>query len=294
MGDLINNGEMRLPKWFKVRMKQGNDLADVRTILRSHHLHTVCESAVCPNIWECWNKRTATFMILGDICTRNCGYCAIKTGRPHPPDIDEPERVALAAKEMGLEYAVITSVDRDDLDDGGASIFAMIVAEIRRVSPQTKVELLIPDLKGSFDALKVVAESRPDILGHNLETVPRLYRAIKPQASYEISIAIIKKAGVMGATTKSGLILGMGEEMDEVRDVMGHLIEAGCKILTLGQYLRPSKAHLPVARYYNPDDFLVLKEEGRLMGFEHVEAGPLVRSSYHAEEQYIRMGGKNE
>ncbi|MBI5745811.1 MAG: lipoyl synthase [Nitrospirae bacterium] len=285
---------MRLPKWFKVRMKHGNDLADVRIILRSHHLHTVCESAVCPNIWECWNKRTATFMILGDICTRNCGYCAVKTGSPDPPEINEPERVALAAKEMGLEYAVITSVDRDDLDDGGASIFAMTVAEIRRVSPETKVELLIPDLKGSFDALKVVAESRPDILGHNLETVPRLYRVIKPQASYEISIAIIKKAGVMGVTTKSGLILGMGEEMDEVREVMGHLIEAGCKILTLGQYLRPSKAHLPVARYYNPDDFLVLKEEGCLMGFEHVEAGPLVRSSYHAEEQYIRMGGKNE
>lgn len=294
MEDIINNGEMRLPRWFKVRMKQGRDLADVRTILRSHHLHTVCESAVCPNIWECWNKRTATFMILGDICTRNCGYCAVKTGRPGPPETNEPERVAMAAKEMGLEYAVITSVDRDDLDDGGASIFAMIVAEIRRVSPQTKVELLIPDLKGSFDALKVVAESRPDILGHNLETVPRLYRAIKPQASYEISIAIIKKAGVLDVTTKSGLILGMGEEMDEVREVMGHLIEAGCKILTLGQYLRPSKTHLPVARYYNPDDFLVLKEEGRLMGFEHVEAGPLVRSSYHAEEQYIRMGGKNE
>lgn len=294
MGDIINNDEMRLPKWFKVRMKHGKDLADVRIILRSHHLHTVCESAVCPNIWECWNKRTATFMILGDICTRNCGYCAVKTGSPDPPEINEPERVALAAKEMGLEYAVITSVDRDDLDDGGASIFAMTVAEIRRVSPETKVELLIPDLKGSFDALKVVAESRPDILGHNLETVPRLYRVIKPQASYEISIAIIKKAGVMGVTTKSGLILGMGEEMDEVREVMGHLIEAGCKILTLGQYLRPSKAHLPVARYYNPDDFLVLKEEGCLMGFEHVEAGPLVRSSYHAEEQYIRMGGKNE
>ena len=294
MGDIINNGEMRLPKWFKVRMKQGKDIADVRTILRSHHLHTVCESAVCPNIWECWNKRTATFMILGDICTRNCGYCAVKTGSPDPPEINEPERVALAAKEMGLEYAVITSVDRDDLDDGGASIFAMIVEEIRRVSPETKVELLIPDLKGSFDALSTVAESRPDILGHNLETVPRLYRVIKPQARYEISIAIIKEAGVMGVTTKSGLILGMGEEMDEVREVMGHLIEAGCKILTLGQYLRPSKAHLPVARYYNPDDFLVLKEEGRLMGFEHVEAGPLVRSSYHAEEQYILMGGKNE
>lgn len=294
MGDIINNGEMRLPKWFKVRMKQGKDLADVRTILRSHHLHTVCESAACPNIWECWNKRTATFMILGDICTRNCGYCAVKTGSPVPPEINEPERVALAVKEMGLEYAVITSVDRDDLDDGGASIFAMTVEEVRRVSPETKVELLIPDLKGSFDALNTVAESRPDILGHNLETVPRLYRVIKPQASYEISISIIKKAGVMGITTKSGLILGMGEEMDEVREVMGHLIEAGCKILTLGQYLRPSKAHLPVARYYDPDDFLVLKEEGQLMGFEHVEAGPLVRSSYHAEEQYIRMGGKNE
>ncbi|MEK7870753.1 MAG: lipoyl synthase [Nitrospirota bacterium] len=294
MGAITNNGEMRLPKWFKVRMKQGKDLADVRTILRSHNLHTVCESAVCPNIWECWNKRTATFMILGDICTRNCGYCAVKTGRPGLPEIDEPERVALAAKEMGLEYAVITSVDRDDLDDGGASIFAMTVEEIRRVSPETKVELLIPDLKGSFDALNTVAESRPDILGHNLETVRRLYRVIKPQASYEISISIIKEAGVMGITTKSGLILGMGEEMDEAREVMGHLIEAGCKILTLGQYLRPSKAHLPVARYYDPDDFLVLKEEGRLMGFEHVEAGPLVRSSYHAEEQYIRMGGKNE
>ncbi len=294
MGAIINNGEMRLPKWFKVRMKQGKDLADVRTILRSHRLQTVCESAVCPNIWECWNKRTATFMILGDICTRNCGYCAIKTGRPDPPEINEPERVAMAAKEMGLEYAVITSVDRDDLDDGGASIFAMIVAEIRRVSPQTKVELLIPDLKGSFDALKVVAASRPDILGHNLESVPRLYRLIKPQASYKRSLAVIKEAVRMGVTTKSGLILGMGEEMDEVREVMGHLIEAGCKILTLGQYLRPSKAHLPVARYYNPDDFLVLKEEGRQMGFEHVEAGPLVRSSYHAEEQYIRMGGKND
>lgn len=293
MGEVLDRGELRLPPWFKVRMTHGENLSNVKSTVRYHQLHTVCESAICPNIWECWNNRTATFMILGDICTRRCKYCSVKTGRPDPPQPDEPRRVALAVKEMGLEYAVITSVDRDDLIDGGASMFAITVAEIRRIVPKTKVELLIPDLKGSFDSLKIVADSKPDILGHNLETVPRLYQAVKPQSRYDRSLAIIKEARRRGATTKSALILGMGEETDEVREVMRSLIDAGCKILTLGQYLRPTKAHLPVARYYYPDEFLMLKEEGMLLGFDHVEAGPLVRSSYHAEEQYTKRGEKN-
>lgn len=290
MRETLDREEVRLPSWFKVRMRHSENLVDVRSAVRLHQLHTVCESAICPNIWECWNNRTATFMILGDICTRNCKYCAVKTGKPHLPQLDEPARVALAAKEMGLEYVVITSVDRDDLIDGGAFMFAVTVSEIRRISPKTKVELLIPDLKGSFDALKIVADSNPDILGHNLETVPRLYQTIKPQSRYERSIAIIKEASRMGVTTKSGFILGMGEEIDEVREAMRNLIDAGCKVLTLGQYLRPTKAHLPVFRYYHPDEFMMLKEEGRLLGFYHVEAGPLVRSSYHADKQYTRKG----
>lgn len=290
MKEALDRGGVRLPSWFKVRMMHGKNLSNVKSTVRYHQLHTVCETAICPNIWECWNNRTATFMILGDICTRDCKYCAVKTGKPDLPQPDEPRRVALAIKEMGLEYAVITSVDRDDLTDGGASVFAMTVAEIRRLSPKTKAELLIPDLKGSFDALKIVVDSKPDLLGHNLETVPRLYQMVKPQSRYDRSLAIIKEAKRMGETTKSGLILGMGEEMDEVREVMRNLSDVGCKILTLGQYLRPSKAHWPVVRYYHPDDFLMLKEEGRLLGFDHVEAGPLVRSSYHAEEQYTKRG----
>lgn len=288
MRETLDRGEMRLPPWFKVRMRHSENLVDVKSAVRHHKLHTVCESAACPNIWECWNNRTATFMILGDICTRNCRYCAVKTGRPDLPQPDEPHRVALAVNDMGLEHAVITSVDRDDLVDGGASIFAMTVREIRRVSPVTKVELLIPDLKGSFDALKIVAGSSPDILGHNIETVPRLYSSVKPQSRYERSLDIIKEAGRMGETTKSGLILGMGEGVDEIRDVMRQLIDAGCKILTLGQYLRPTRAHLPVTKYYHPDEFMMFKEEGMLLGFDHVEAGPLVRSSYHADKQYTK------
>lgn len=290
MRETLDREKVRLPSWFKVRMRHSANLVDVRSTVSLHQLHTVCESAICPNIWECWNNRTATFMILGDICTRNCKYCAVKTGKPELPQLDEPARVALAAKEMGLEYVVITSVDRDDLIDGGAFMFAVTVSEIRRISPKTKVELLIPDLKGSFDALKIVTDSNPDILGHNLETVPRLYQTIKPQSRHERSIALIKEASRMGVTTKSGFILGMGEEIDEVREAMRNLIDAGCKILTLGQYLRPTKAHLPVFRYYHPDEFMMLKEEGRLLGFYHVEAGPLVRSSYHAEKQYTRKG----
>ena len=290
---LNNRGDVRLPPWFKVRMIHTENMNDIKSTVRRYNLHTVCESAICPNIWECWNKRTATFMILGDICTRRCNYCAVKTGRPGLPDTDEPARIALAVKEMDISYAVITSVDRDDLVDGGAYIFALTIAEIRRGSPQTKVELLIPDLKGSFDALKIVVDAGPDILGHNLETVPRLYQIIKPQSRYDRSLAIIKEAGRLGTMTKSGLILGMGEEIDEVREVMRQLIDAGCNILTLGQYLRPSREHLSVARYYHPDEFLMLREEGMLLGFDHVEAGPLVRSSYHAEGQYTK-GNTNE
>jgi lipoic acid synthetase len=248
-------------------------------------LHTICEEARCPNRWECWNARTATFLILGDICTRRCLYCSVTTGRPAAVDVDEPLRVAQAVHALSLRHAVITSVNRDELADGGASIFADTIRQIRRLNPTCAVEVLIPDFEGDEAALAAVCAQQPDILNHNIETVPRLFPSIRPQGKYRRSIEVLGRARQLGMTTKSGLIVGMGETVEEATEVMRDLRSAGCEIMTIGQYLQPTKRHLPVARFYHPDEFAELKAEGLAMGFRHVESGPLVRSSYHAEQQ---------
>jgi len=258
--------------------------------MRDHGLHTVCEEAHCPNIGECWEHRAATFMILGDVCTRNCAYCAVAHGTPAVLDEDEPLRLAAAVERMELKHVVITSVDRDDLPNGGAEIFAAAIAEIRRRAPDTSVEVLIPDFKGSDAALRIVVDAQPDILNHNLETIDRLYRLARPGGRYARALELLARAKQLhpGMLTKSGIMCGLGEEWDELiaamRDLRGH----GVDILTLGQYLRPSRDHLPIARYYAPDEFAELRRLGREMGYRHVEAGPLVRSSYHAWEQVER------
>lgn len=282
----------RLPPWFKVRITQGPDYREIRLIMDTLHLHTICEEARCPNVWECWNNRTATFLILGDICTRRCQYCAVTTGRPHELDREEPVRVAQAVHALGLRHAVITSVNRDELEDGGAGIFAETIVKVREKDPTCTIEVLIPDFKGSWEALLTVLSAGPHILNHNMETVPRLYRQARPQAAYQRSLELLERAKGYGAVTKTGLMLGLGEEVDEVREVMADLCRIRCDIFTLGQYLQPTKGHLPVARYYHPEEFQMLKIEGERMGIRHVEAGPLVRSSYHAERQ-VRGGGSN-
>lgn len=281
----LANQEKRLPPWFKVRMTSGGNFSHVKGLVKGLNLHTVCEGARCPNIWECWNQGTATFMVLGDVCTRDCGFCGVDKGRPLPVDKEEPMRVARAVKALGLKHAVVTSVTRDDMEDGGASVFADTVMAVRGISPGTTVEVLIPDFGGSESSLATVLDTRPDILNHNMETVKRLYPQVRPQADYHRSLNLIKKTKASGVLTKSGLILGMGETIDEVKEVMADLRAAGCDILTLGQYLRPSKGHRPVSRFYEPSEFEALKREGMKMGFRYVSAGPLVRSSYHAERQ---------
>ncbi len=274
----------RRPEWLKVKLPYGAEYNQVRQIVDTHGLHTVCQEARCPNVGECWGRGTATFMILGDICTRSCGFCAVKTGRPTFLDLDEPRRVAEAVKKMRLRHAVITSVNRDELPDGGASIFAATIRQIRRHVPGCRVEVLIPDFKGDLQALDIVIKAKPDILNHNTETVPRLYRPVRPQGKYEWSLRILEHAKKRGMLTKSGLMLGIGETTEEVLQVMQDLRQVEVDILTLGQYLQPTKNHLPVDRFVHPDEFLMLKQEGLKMGFKHVESGPLVRSSYHAEE----------
>ncbi|MDE2798532.1 MAG: lipoyl synthase, partial [Gemmatimonadota bacterium] len=246
-----------------------------------------CESARCPNIGECWNSGTATFMILGDVCTRSCGFCAVKTGRPESLDTEEPERVAEAVQTMGLRHAVVTSVNRDELPDGGARIFAETICAIRRLCRHTKVEVLIPDFQGNWQALRVVIEAAPDILNHNVETVPRLYKTMRPQAKYDRSLALLKRAKAMarGMPTKSGIMVGAGETPTEVRQTIRDIADCKTDILTIGQYLQPSAQHVPVARFYHPDEFLDLKQFALTLGFRHVESGPLVRSSYHAADQ---------
>ena len=283
--DEIGHSGRRLPPWFKVTIRQGPDYRDIRRTMDSLGLHTICEEARCPNVWECWNNRTATFLILGDICTRRCHYCAVTTGRPLELDREEPLRVAQAVQALGLRHAVITSVNRDELEDGGAWIFAETIRHIRRLVPACAVEVLIPDFEGSEAALAAVVAEKPDILNHNIETVRRLFPSIRPQGKYERSLTLLDRAKRMGARTKSGLIVGMGETNEEVRGVMRDLRTVGCDIMTIGQYLRPTKQHLPVARYYHPDEFAAFKAEGLSLGFSHVESGPLVRSSYHAERQ---------
>jgi len=273
----------RRPPWLKAKIPGGENYARLKNLIDTQRLHTVCEEARCPNMGECWNSGTATFMILGDICTRSCGFCAVKTGRPdYGLDWDEPRRVAEAVQRMRLRHAVITSVNRDERSDGGAPIFAETIRLIRELLPGCSVEVLIPDFKGSEEALGIVLEARPDILNHNLETVPRLYKTVRPQADYTQSLEVLARSKERGMKTKTGLMLGIGEKTDEVLEVMKDAIKSGCDILTLGQYLQPTKEHLPIDRYVHPDEFLMLKEEGISMGFRHVESGPLVRSSYHA------------
>jgi lipoic acid synthetase len=274
-----------LPPWVRVRLRQGPELARLRGLFREGTLHTVCEEARCPNLWECWNRGTATFMILGDICTRSCGFCAVKTGRPSGIDWDEPRRVAGAVGAMRLRHVVVTSVNRDEVPDGGAAVFAATIREIRATSPGCTIEVLIPDFQGSESALRTVLGARPAILTHNTETVPRLYPTVRPQARYERSLELLRRANTAGSVTKTGLMVGLGETIDELHAVFGDLRATGCDILTVGQYLQPTREHLPVSRYYRPEEFDALRDQARGLGFAHVEAGPLVRSSYHAEEQ---------
>ena len=275
------------PEWLKARAPGGPNHHELKVLTNQLRLHTVCESARCPNLGECWDQRTATFMILGDVCTRRCGFCAVPKGAPLPLDYEEPERVARAVAQLGLKYAVVTSVNRDDRKDGGAEIFALTIQAIRRLNPDCRVEVLIPDFQGSREALEIVLAARPAVLDHNIETVPRLYRQVRPGARYEQSLKLLESVHKIdpAITTKSGMMLGLGEDQDEVLGAMKDLAEHDCQILTLGQYLRPSVDHLPIARYYSPAEFTEFKRQGESMGFRHVEAGPLVRSSYHARNQ---------
>jgi len=277
----------RRPEWIKVRAPAGETYEWLREMMRSKSLHTVCEEARCPNIGECWGDGTATFLLMGDVCTRSCGFCDIKTGRPSPLDWLEPERVARAVQSMNLRHAVITSVNRDERPDGGAPIFAMVIRRIRELQPGCSIEVLIPDFKGSKDALRVVMDARPEILNHNVETVRRLFRDVQPQDHYEWAQATLSNAKAIDpqVLTKSGIMVGLGETMDEVKETMRDLRSWGVDILTVGQYLQPSKKHLPIDRYYTPEEFKEIEDFGMEIGFRWVESGPLVRSSYHAEQQ---------
>ena len=277
----------RRPEWIKVRAPAGRNYERVREIMRSKLLHTVCEEARCPNLGECWGAGTATFLLMGNTCTRSCGFCDIATGRPQPLDWLEPERVARAVNAMDLRHAVITSVNRDEREDGGAPIFAMVIRRIRELQPGCSVEVLIPDFKGSREALQIVMEARPEILNHNVETVRRLFKRVQPQDRYEWAQATLSNAKQLDpdVLSKSGIMVGLGETLDELKATMDDLRSWGVDILTLGQYLQPSVKHLPIERYYHPDEFAELKEYGLGIGFRWVESGPLVRSSYHAEQQ---------
>jgi lipoic acid synthetase len=277
----------RRPEWIKVRAPAGETYEWLREMMRSKALHTVCEDARCPNMGECWGSGTATFLLMGEICTRSCGFCDIETGRPNPLDWLEPERVARAVQRMDLRHAVITSVNRDERADGGAPIFAMVIRRIRELQPGCSIEVLIPDFKGSEQALKIVMDARPEILNHNVETVARLFRMVQPQDHYEWAQATLTNAKRLDpeVLTKSGIMVGLGETMEEVKSTMRDLREWDVDILTIGQYLQPSRKHLPIDRYYRPEEFEELKVYGEGIGFKWVESGPLVRSSYHAEEQ---------
>ncbi len=277
----------RRPEWLRVRAPQGENYQQLKQLMRGQSLHTVCEEARCPNIGECWGNKTATFMILGSVCTRSCGFCAVATGRPLGLDWEEPKRVAETVQQMGLRHAVVTSVNRDELKDGGAGVFAATIRWIRRLNPECRVEVLTPDFKGVRDALRVVIDAKPDVFNHNVETVPRLYKRVRPQAVYQRSLQVLKWAKEMNpeAQTKSGFMLGLGETWDEVIQVMQDMREHDVDILTIGQYLRPSFQHLPIQRYVPLEEFKALKEEGKKLGFRYVASGPFVRSSYHAHEQ---------
>jgi lipoic acid synthetase len=275
----------RKPSWLKMKMPGGENYGQLRRLVDSHRLHTVCQSAKCPNMGECWDAGTATLMILGDICTRSCGFCHIATGKPTELDLDEPRRVGDAVRIMNLGHVVITSVNRDELPDGGAAVWAETIRQVRLQSPGTSVEVLIPDFCGDWDALALVLDARPDILNHNIETVPRLYRTVRPQAKYTRSLKLLQIAKDAGFVTKTGMMLGIGEEAHEIEAAIDDLLAIRCDILTLGQYLQPTARHLPVERWVHPDEFAHWKRLGEERGIGHVESGPLVRSSYHAEKQ---------
>ena len=277
-------GKHRRPEWLKIRLPNSPEYGRIKNLVDDHQLNTVCKEARCPNLGECWSRGTATFMILGDVCTRSCGFCAVKTGRPNLLDLDEPRRVADAVEKMQVRHAVITSVNRDELVDGGASIFAETIRLIRQQVPECQVEVLIPDFQGDEKALNIVIAARPDVLNHNVETVPRLYRRVRPQGKYQQSLILLQRSKKAGMLTKSGFMVGLGEESEEVYDLLRDLHEYGVDIVTIGQYLQPTPAHLPVARFVRPEEFAQFKEFGMQLGFRHVESGPLVRSSYHAEE----------
>ena len=285
--EIIDTTPVRRPSWIRVRAPSGDNYQELQHLMRSKALHTVCEEAGCPNMGECWGSGTATFLMLGDVCTRTCGFCDVKHGRPGVLDWEEPERVAQAVMNMNLKHAVITSVNRDERRDGGAPIFAMVIRRIRHLLPGCSVEVLIPDFKGSVEALRIVMAARPEILNHNVETVPRLFKRVQPQDRYAWSETILTAAKQLDqeVLTKSGIMVGLGESFEEVQDTMRDLQRWGVDILTIGQYLQPSRKHLPIARYYTPDEFEALKAFGEELGFQWVESAPLVRSSYHAVEQ---------
>ena len=280
------------PRWLKKRLPTGPTFENVKNLIGKDHLHTVCQEARCPNIWECFSQQTATFLIMGSRCTRDCRFCSVAQGPIGPPDPDEPVRVAAAARQMALKYIVITSVTRDDLIDGGASFFANTIVEVRRQIPEAVIEVLIPDFQGDADALKTVLKARPDVLNHNIETVPRLYTSVRPQARYGRSLQLLEQVHNINPQmpTKSGLMLGLGESSAEIRSTLKDLVEVGCSILTLGQYLQPSKTHLPVKRFIPPEEFEQWRQMAIEMGFTEVASGPFVRSSYHAKELYQAVG----
>jgi lipoic acid synthetase len=294
--DLSPRRPVRKPEWLKARAPVGETFHNLKKMARESHLHTVCESAQCPNIGECWNQKAATFMMLGNMCTRRCGFCAVPKGKPEPIDLDEPRRVAYAVAQLGLAHAVITSVNRDDDNLGAAQAFVEVIREIRVQAPGCRVEVLTPDFQGNDEALRMVVEARPEILNHNIETVPRLYRVAKSGGRYERSLEFLRRAKEMALSsgdtqvTKTGIIVGLGEEIHELLAVFRDLADRKVDILTIGQYLRPSRDHLVMQRFYTPDEFAFLKHEALGMGFKHVESGPLVRSSYHAQEQAESTG----
>jgi lipoic acid synthetase len=285
-GSQVSSADIgRRPSWLKMKMPGGDGYAKLTRLVNEQKLHTVCQSAKCPNMGECWSAGTATLMILGDVCTRSCGFCHIATGRPPTLDLDEPRRVGEAVASMGLKHAVLTSVNRDELADGGSEVWAETIRQIRKHSPGTNIEVLIPDFCGDWNALQNVLDEKPEILNHNIETVPRLYKRVRPQAKYHRSLKLLQIAKDQGLVTKTGAMLGLGENADEVESVMDDLVAIGCEILTLGQYLQPTAHHLPVERWVTPDEFDEWKQRGESKGIRHVESGPLVRSSYHAEKQ---------
>lgn len=277
-------GRLKKPDWLRVKLPTGEEYVKVRNIVGKHKLHTICESGNCPNMGECWGEGTATFMILGNICTRSCGFCAVATGKPKPADWDEPKRIAESVKLMGVKHCVITSVDRDDLKDGGSIIWAETIKEIRQVSPETKFECLIPDFAGKWENLQRIIDAKADIVSHNIETVRRLTAQVRIQAKYDRSMEVLKRLGEAGVKTKSGLMLGLGETEEEIFETIDDLALVKCNVLTMGQYLQPTPKHLPVAKFVHPDDFLRYKNYALGKGFRFVESGPLVRSSYHAEK----------